>query len=147
MTLNGGCDLAGDVAAGVMAPTGLGVAKSVDTVDHRADLVLLDRAAQVFQIAAAPDHDRLERGLTVEHAHEVDRALGTCQDADQGDQPAKGDRLHRLRQSVGAPDLHHAIHAAPTGQRAHLATPIRRGAIVDYLICAQRPQPLRLVWT
>src|SRR6266850_2184976 len=134
-------NLAGDFAACVMAPTDLGVIEGKYAVDDRPDLMLFHHPAQVLEIATAADHDRLERRLAQEHGHEVDAALCARENAHEGYLAAIRDCLDRSRQRIGTADLDHPIHATATRERAHLICPVRRGAIVDHLVCPQLAEP------
>src|ERR1700681_4654575 len=118
-------DLAGDFAAGVVAPTGFGVVEGIHAVDDRPDLMLFHHPAQVLQVATAARRDRLEPRLAHKHGPEVHAALGGHQSAHHGDLATIGDGFDRLRQRTGSADLHDPIHAATNGERAHLAAPIR----------------------
>src|ERR1700681_4571583 len=99
-------DLAGDLAAGVVGPTGFGVVEGIHAVDDRPDLMLLHQAAQVLQITTDARRDRLEPRLANEHGQEVHADSIGRQGAHQRDLAAIGHRFGRLRQRTGASNLH-----------------------------------------
>src|ERR1700726_2538283 len=118
-------DLAGDLAAGVVAPTSFGVVEGIHAIDDRPDLMLLHHPAQVLKVTTAARRDRLEPRLAHEHGHEVHAALGGGQSPHHGHLAAIGDGFGRLRQHAGPADLHDPIHAPATRERPHLITPVR----------------------
>src|ERR1700730_18654522 len=133
-------DLAGDFAACVMAPTGLGVVEGIHAVDDRSDRMLFHDPAQIFEVTTATGRDRLERCLTQEHGHEVDAAFHARQSTHEGYLTAIGDGLDRLRQSTGAADPANPLPPAPAREGTRLFTPIRCSATVDHFVSTQRTE-------
>src|ERR1700676_1169568 len=129
--------LAGDLAAGIMAPTGLDVVEGIHAVDDRPNLMLLYQAAKILQVTTAARRDRLKPRLAHEHGPEVQAASIGRQSAHERDLAAVGHCLGRLRQRTGASNLHDAVNAATARERADLIAPIWRIADLDHLVGAQ----------
>src|SRR6202158_5111597 len=139
-------DLAGDLAAGIVAPTSFGVVEGIHAIDYRPDLMLLHQAAQVLQVTTAARRDRLKSRLAHEHGPEVHAAFAGRPGAHQRDLAAIGHGFDRLRQRTGSSDLYHSIHAATGRERAYLIAPSRQIANVDHLAGAQLAEAGGVFW-
>src|ERR1700676_579361 len=103
--------LAGDLAAGIMAPTGLDVVEGIHAVDDRPNLMLLHQAAKILQVTTAARRDQLKPRLADEHGPEVQAASIGRKSAQERDLAARGCCLGRVRQRTGATNLDDSVKA------------------------------------
>src|ERR1700677_3055419 len=90
-----------------VADCGSGMRPGKYPIDHRMHVIRLDRAVHRLERFSRSDRNAAHRGAMIEDFEWIDRALLTADIADHIDLAADANRLQRLQEAFGSPDLDH----------------------------------------
>ena len=106
-----------EVIAGGLQREGVGrLVEGEHAVDHRLDLIDLDRLNQLFEVATAADADSVQVALLEHEAVRIGVAFAAGEHADERNLPSPTDAVKRARERADAAIFDHAIDAATVGE-------------------------------